>query len=244
MSGAHLSICFRQKKRHLNGEIWRRCSSSDPQRRIARDLNISRTTVAKKFKWLGKLKKQSHKQFLEALGEVHEIYFDDLKTYIHTPCRPVSISFAVTKDRKILGFSIARCIPNSQRLIDVHKKKYGPLVDETSDSFRNLLEQVKPYVAQGAVLITDEHPVYPGHIAEIYPCHPHKRHKSKRESIAGQGELKEKGKDPLFPINHTFAMIRAHVARLVRKTWCTSKTIEGLTNHLNLYIHYHNTVLT
>ena len=47
-----------------------------------------------------------------------------------------------------------------------------------------------------------------------------------------QGELKKRGKDPLFYINHTLAMLRANVNRLIRKTWCTTKDPAQLIYHL------------
>ncbi|MGZ3656152.1 MAG: hypothetical protein ACXWR1_04035, partial [Bdellovibrionota bacterium] len=54
------------------------------------------------------------------------------------------------------------------------------------------------------------------------------------------GELKEGRYDPLFSINHTCAMFRANVNRLIRKTWCTTKSQERLRSHLILYANAHN----
>ncbi|MGZ3809720.1 MAG: transposase, partial [Bacteriovorax sp.] len=59
----------------------------------------------------------------------------------------------------------------------------------------------------------------------------------------GQGELKKVHYDPLFKINHTCAMLRYRINRLVRRTWCTTKKIEMLENHLQIYIAYHNKYL-
>jgi hypothetical protein len=47
----------------------------------------------------------------------------------------------------------------------------------------------------------------------------HIRKKSRRACVAGQGELKKGGHDPMFPLNHKAAMLRANVNRLIRKTW-------------------------
>ena len=62
--------------------------------------------------------------------------------------------------------------------------------------------------------------------------------------VAGQGELKKRGKDPLFYINHTLAMCRANINRLIRKTWCTTKDPAQLVYHLAIYMHVHNIYLT
>jgi hypothetical protein len=52
--------------------------------------------------------------------------------------------------------------------------------------------------------------------------------------------MKQNGHDPIFSINQTFAMFRANVNRLIRKTWCTSKRVDRLKTHLTLYAAYHN----
>ena len=61
--------------------------------------------------------------------------------------------------------------------------------------------------------------------------------------VAGQGELKKVGKDPLFHINHTLAMLRANINRLFRRTWCTTKDPERLKDHLAIYTWVHNNKL-
>jgi hypothetical protein len=67
--------------------------------------------------------------------------------------------------------------------------------------------------------------------------------KGQRGCRTGQGELKATIYDPLFALNHTAAMIRARVSRLIRKTWNTSKREDRLLAHLRLYAHYHNQVV-
>jgi hypothetical protein len=66
---------------------------------------------------------------------------------------------------------------------------------------------------------------------------------SRRACVVGQGELKKGGFDPMFSFNHTAAMIRANANRMNRKTWCTSKKIEGLRRHLAMYRFWHNEVI-
>ena len=58
--------------------------------------------------------------------------------------------------------------------------------------------------------------------------------------MTGQGELKKVVYDPIFSLNHTCAMLRANINRLVRKTWCTTKKPERLAMHITLYALYHN----
>jgi IS1 family transposase len=47
-------------------------------------------------------------------------------------------------------------------------------------------------------------------------------------------------RDPLFAINLTFAKMRNDLARLGRKTWTTSKSLQGLERHLWLWVAWTN----
>ena len=47
-------------------------------------------------------------------------------------------------------------------------------------------------------------------------------------------------RNPLFPINHTLAMMRDSLSRLVRRTWAASKKKERLALHAWVWIAYRN----
>jgi hypothetical protein len=46
--------------------------------------------------------------------------------------------------------------------------------------------------------------------------------------------------DKMFSLNHTCARLRHDMSRMARKTWVTTKIIEGLQEHLDLFIAYYN----
>jgi hypothetical protein len=79
-------------------------------------------------------------------------------------------------------------------------------------------------------------------VEKFIPGAWYERFKGERGSVAGQGELKKVYRDPLFAINHTCAILRANINRLIRKTWCTTKKKDNLQRHLDLFIAYFNTV--
>jgi len=91
--------------------------------------------------------------------------------------------------------------------------------------------------------ISVEHARYPAAIKKHFPKATHRQYKSIRGCVTGQGELKKTQFDPLFSINHTLAMLRAKINRLVRRTWCTTKKNERLEDHMALYVDYHNRIL-
>ncbi len=87
-------------------------------------------------------------------------------------------------------------------------------------------------------------PHCPKLVKKHLPGRTHKRVKGGRGAITGQGELKKLRFDPIFSLNHTCAMLRANLSRLARKTWSTTKTIQGLIDHLSIYAAYHHRKLT
>jgi hypothetical protein len=68
-------------------------------------------------------------------------------------------------------------------------------------------------------------------------------YKGAKAKRSGMGELKDLPNDPLFSINHTLAMMRYGMSRLIRRTWNTTKKQKYLQHHLNVYMFYHNCII-
>jgi hypothetical protein len=197
-------------------------------------------------KFFGVNKQIENIKLLSTLGnkKIQDVQFDEMETHIHTKLKPVSIALAVDeKKRKILGFTVS-IMPAKGLLAEKSRQKYGQRPDLRVNGLEQLFNQIKPAIDPKANFLSDSKPLYPKYVKKHFPEATHKTVEGKRGCIVGQGELKKVNYDPLFMLNHTCAMIRDNVKRLSRKTWCTSKTIEGLVNHLHMYVHYHNTVLT
>ena len=239
-SAATFQLCYRQKKRNLNPRIYELLCSGVSQRRIAKLLNISRTTVVRKFLFLSKLAMRDNFRDLSKIAPVQEVQFDDLETIEHTKCKPLSVAMAVEKhSRKILGFSVSR-MPAKGHLAKIARKKYGRRPDERKVGWNNLFSIVSCRTVDHARIESDQNPHYPEIVRKWCPNAKHVGYPGERGCVAGQGELKKVYFDPLFTLNHTFAMCRANINRLFRKTWCTTKRPDRLAAHLELYMHYHN----
>jgi len=166
------------------------------------------------------------------------IEFDDMESFEHTKCKPLSITLAVeSKTRRILGLEVAK-MPAKGLLARV--KRYGPRIDERQLGRALLFRRLKDLVEQDAVIKSDSNPHYPSDVRAYFPEGKHLRYLGKRGASTGQGELKKVRFDPLFSLNHTCAKFRADINRLFRRTWCTTKSPERLRSHLILYAHYHN----
>ncbi|MDR3606298.1 MAG: hypothetical protein P4M08_02835 [Oligoflexia bacterium] len=245
-SSAALLPNFRQKKRQLNHRLDLLLVSGVSRRRAAILLKINRKTVARKVRFLAEEARLEQSAWLETLSSrpISKVQFDDLETSEHTKCKPLSVALAVEpKSRKILGFQVSQ-MPARGHLAEIARRKYGPRPDQRGQGWDALFSSLKPIVAPDAEWTSDENPHYPRYLKRHHPNARHNTKKGRRGCVTGQGELKRGGFDPLFSLNHTCAMLRANLNRLFRRTWCTTKTREGLIDHLSIYVRYHNQVLT
>ena len=237
------SPCFGQKKRRINEPLRELLASGISLRRSALVLRVHRTTIARRLQFLGA---QARIELDRQLSQFHGLpgfQFDDLETFEHAKTKPLSITLAVSPQRKILGFEVSS-MPAKGPLAEIGRKKYGFRPDHRSRALKALLGRIRPVVSERAVVLSDQNPRYPGPVARLFPNARHETVKGRRGCVTGQGELKRGGFDPLFSLNHTCAMLRANVNRLFRRTWCTTKKAEALAHHLAIYADYHNSVLT
>ncbi len=232
-----------QKKRQINLLVYRFFSSGVSQRRMAPLLNVNIKTIARKLKFLGPLAKRA----LNLNNLVHPlcsiVEFDDLETFEHTKLKPVSVTLAIEyKTRRILGFEVSR-MPAKGLIAALSRKKYGFRKDERPQGIKTLFKDIQPFIKPDALIKSDQNPGYPKPIKSFFPNCQHKAYKSRKACIVGQGELKEGRFDPLFTLNHSFAMLRANINRLFRRSWNTTKDPLRLEDHIALYCLYHNTVI-
>lgn len=232
--------CVNQKKRDVNPLLFRLLTGGYSQRRAALDLGVSRTTVARKFIFLGRAAMLALREFNLQKAKATCWEFDDLETLEHSKYKPLSAIAAVEyKSRRILGFRVAS-MPPKGRTAKAAFKKYGPRKEERSKARSELFEELKGLVEPDALIRSDENPYYVSDVRRHFPGAIHERVRSRRACVTGQGELKVGAFDPIFSLNHTFAMMRANISRLIRRTWCTTKLKERLTLHLALYAIRHN----
>ena len=234
------SKCYRQKKRHLNHTIARLLVSGVSQREGARILKINRKTFVRKFIFMGALAKEKLIKTNRSQPKAIEIQFDDMETFEHTKCKPLSITLAVEeKTRRILHYEVAQ-MPAKGLLAEISRKKYGKRADHRNQARARLFKHLKPIVHVKAQIKTDENPHYHNDVKKHFPVSRHITYKGRKGAIVGQGELKKIGFDPLFDLNHTCATLRARMNRLFRRTWCTTKKPERLDLHLALTALHHN----
>lgn len=236
---------YHHKKRRINYPLKQLLASCISQRRAALILGVSRRTIARKLIYLGRLCRNMHHEFLKPYhGKIKTIQFDELQTIEHTKCKPLSVAVAVSvEDRKILGVEVSS-MPATGYLAAISRRKYGKRPDHRKQGLKRLFSSVSKTLIKEADIYSDEHPYYAPIIKHYFPQARYYQSKSVKSAVSGQGELKKKARDPLFCINHTLAMFRANINRLIRKTWCSTKDPARLMDHLSIYVSMHNLVLT
>ncbi len=237
------TAAFRQKKRRINQPLMALLSACVSMRRAALLLNVSRSTVSRRLVYLGEQARLQEERLLDREAPVRQVQLDDLITLEHIKCKPLSVCVVVDSQRRLIqGFGVAR-IPASGNLAAISRKKYGKRPDESRQMREELFAEVQHRIHAEACFSTDGHDQYNTLIKRHFPESSHTVHPSKRGCVTGQGELKKVGFDPLFSINHTLAMLRANINRLVRRTWCTTKKPEALVHHLWIYVATHNRMI-
>lgn len=208
---------------------------------------MHRITIARKLRFLAEQARLEQQAFLESLKvrdcKISQVQFDDVETFEHTKLKPLSIALAVNMQRKVLGFEVSS-MPAKGHLAVKSVEKYGRRRDERKKGLQRLLKSLEGVVNPQTLFQSDQNPHYPPVLRNIFPHAIHQTTKGRRGCISGQGELKKVVWDPLFSLNHTAAMLRANINRLIRRTWCTTKKPQRLSDHLAIYINFHNQVLT
>jgi len=236
---------FGQKKRELNHSIFSLLSSAVSHNRLAKIVRTTRTTVSKKLAFLSGECARRNRELLKSRPVVERVQFDELEAFEHTKCKPLSVALAVEEGtRLILGTQVSS-MPANGPLAKISLKKYGKRADHRRQGLCALFRSIDSLCATKLHLLSDKCPRYPSIVNSTLRAKPerdltYEQTKGARGCLTGQGELKKLGFDPLFSLNHTCAMLRANICRLIRRTWCTTKKAKCLAQHLEVYAYFHN----
>lgn len=240
-SRATFTDTYRQKKRRINLKALELVSSNVSIRRAAIILRVDKKTIERRIPFLAERCRRKNQLTLERMkGKIHNIQMDDLITKENSKLKPLSVTIVVDERRRTILAAEVSKIPAFGHLAKIAVKKYGYRKDEHLEGLTRVFEKIAPIVSPEVLIKSDEHQRYPAMVSTYLPRAKHLQFKSERACVAGQGELKKVAFDPLFTINHTCAMLRASVNRLIRRTWCTTKDPARLKDHLDIFIYFYN----
>ena len=233
-------IDYRHRKRHINQQAFRLLCQGVSQRSCAFLLGVRPKAIAIRIKRFGEICKQNLEGYRNTRSKVTHAQLDELETFEKCKYRPLTVPVVVeAKSRKIISLAVGSIAAKG------HLAKKGRLKDgyrkcERHHCLKKVLSDLKQAADKGILISSDDSTHYPKVIKNQLPKAKHRRYLSQRSRLAGLGELKKGGFDPIFSINHTLAKMRDCIKRLSRRTWATTKKASELENLLFMYAWFHN----
>ena len=238
---------FRYRRPNLRLQLFQLLNAKVTMRQAARILGCSRDTVNRLHRKMGRTCREYHQIYLEEnRGKVHGTFqLDELETFeTHRLVRPVTVPVLIERKSYFVFYTEAapmgprgRLHPAAKKCKDADEVLFGKRRSGSREAVKRtlqLLRQLLP-VDQCLNLQTDRKATYRSLARQIFPdcLGSHVRESSRR---------RRDYRNVLFPINHTLAMMRDGISRLVRRSWGASKLRERLEDHMAIWMAYRNYV--
>ncbi len=234
------ALDYRFRLRTITQNVFTLLASGVSQKRLALVHHTRPRTIARRVIRYGECCKENLSIYRKGREKVSVVLFDEMESFEHTNAKPLTLPIAVEqKTRKILALR-AGAIAAKGLLAKDSVAKYGKRTCERKRVLDEMLADLKECTADKLWIKTDQSRHYPGPIRKHFPQAVHEAYKGRKPQDHGLGELKAGGFDPLFTLNHTYAMIRCNIKRLSRKTWATTKRVAQLEHLLYIYAWFHN----
>jgi len=218
-------------------------------RQSARQLGCSRSTVAHRLLLVGRHCRDFHLDRLEralrggrALSGCFQL--DELETFEHNRrLAPVTVPVLIEQSTFfVLAADAAplpargRLSPENRRKKALREKRHGKRRSGSRAAVTRAFALLARFHrrSEPVVVRTDRKHTYRAILRRLFGDRlDHSRFSSKRKRNYGS---------PLFAIDHTLAMLRDGVSRLVRRSWAAAKQRQRLLLHLWIWIAYRNYV--
>jgi len=242
-SSQRFRLDYRQQLPRLHLDLFPLFISKVTMRQAARCLQVDRKTVARRLALLGDHCRRFHEERLKprALGGVFQ--FDELETFeTDRRLQPVTVPVLIERHSFfVVGLAVGTLpargglTPRDQERKKALQARTGKRRSESRQAVRATLARLAAAMPQHARLDiqSDQKSLYRGLIHEVFP--------GRLASHAVESSRAPRNyKNLLFPINHTLAMLRDNVSRLVRRNWGASKRRAWIERHLWIWVAWRN----
>lgn len=218
-----------QKKPDLNEKVAQLYCEGNTLRGIQRILGCSYTTVLRKFHFMAQRARKIHNRQLQtrSLPVSDSIQIDEIKTFVVERYQALGIQLAVSqKTRKIISAKVAKIASTPTKSVSKELKAKWTAQSTRRPKIIEMMHEIRMVANKNSILKCD------GDVAT--------------KSLASWNlpELKfvtlKDQYEKMWDLNHIAAKMRHHMSRMKRKSWATTKNIEGLQRHLDLFIAYQN----
>lgn len=239
---------YRLKRPELNERVFLALISKVTQRQIARTLRCKRRLVMHRLERFGEQCRAFHAAHVKAaersLVPGGVFLLDELETYEHNRrLRPLTVPVLVHKPSHCVLHTAVGTLPARRPLKPAEQAKLAKQESACGkrrsqsrvkvDECFQVLSRLVPGTAS-VVVRTDQKHSYAKLLRERFGERlVHKTTHSKEPRTYS---------NPLFVVNHTLAMLRDGIGRLVRRNWGATKRQERLEQHLWIWIAWRNYV--
>lgn len=224
-------------KPHLSVECWRELVSGVSLRQIARTRAISRTTVEDRRDRLGRHCMRLWHRLERLAAGGGRWYFDEMETFeSNRRLQPLTVGLLVEgRSGWVGGFEVGRMRSRggasaaSRRRREAFERREGKRAHESGKVVRGCFRRLRGGKAKE--VWSDQKGPYVGAM---------RRWLEGVEHVRIPGRLPKGASHPLFAVNHAAAMARYGMARLIRRTMCTTKDRRRLRLHGALWAVWRN----
>ena len=240
---------FRYRLPILHHSLMGLLCSKVTRRQAARILGVNRKTVERRFKRFSKVARDFHFAQLEKKkihGGIRGCFqIDELETFEHNR-RIKPVTLAVTMERRtyfVMG-AFAGAMASRGGLNEKYKIRKleieeleGKRRSQSRLVIRKSFQRLNNYLAERTMVFlqSDRKNTYR---TELRRATGNRIRSHERISSKDRRDYH----NPLFPINHTLAMMRDGLSCLVRRSWGASKKRSGLSRHCWIWIAWRNYV--
>lgn len=238
---------YRWRRPTLHLELFKDFISKVTLRQAARNTGAARATVTSRMRAMGAHCQQWHQdQLVDSAARFRGTFVMDEMESFETDrrVRPITIPVLIQKGSLFVIHAESAPLPPRGRLDAFRQLRklrderlYGKRQSGSRAAVERTLLTLGPLLHPRASLnlITDRKSSYRKlvwtHFADRFGSHVQESSRTKRSPA-----------NPLFPINHTLAMLRDGVSRLVRRNWGAAKLRARLDEHIWIWIAYRNYV--
>jgi transposase-like protein len=235
---------YRDHRPDLNVRAFLSLATGLGLRQTARNLGLTHRCLELKFRKIARHLRRLNLN-LRALLDNPDLQLDELETYEgRRNTRPLSLPILIHRESRFVIWGESAPIRPSgrmskarERAILEDERRFGRRKDLSGRSVLRTMRRGADLCPESAAvhLSTDEKATYPKAARKAFGPRPvwHEQTNS---------QLARTTWNPLFPINHTEAMMRDHQGRLRRESWLVSKRRRYLDLAVQVWMAYRNYV--
>jgi len=238
---------YRLKRPRLHLDLWNLFVSKVTHRQSARLLGCNRKTLAQRLWLLGEHCQRWHLARLQQRALVGAFQLDELETFEHSRrLQPLTVPVLIQRQSYLVVDLAVAPLPCRGGLREADRRRkaqrealYGKRRSGSRAAVEGCLSTLAGCLGGMGLLESDAKPAYAASVRRVLGhSAAHVRHPGRGRRDYGHPLFAIN----LFAINHTLAMLRDGISRLVRRTWAASKKGGWLQRHLWIWVCWRNYV--